>query len=149
MLFLETYLLKVYNGVSDRCGVPQLAKKLNQVGLWLHFVELLIRLTIILYLIALLILFVFLWLICLFPDPRAAYQKGSPTFEGWAKLSYASSYERAADIWRTCGIKGKFSESCNLFTWTMLVVLAYIGVCSGFYSCRPLHVLPFDFRLYA
>lgn len=25
-------LLKVYNGLSDKCGIPQLAKKLNQVG---------------------------------------------------------------------------------------------------------------------
>lgn len=58
LLFLETYVLKVYNSVSNHCGIPQLAKKLNQVGLWQFFIELLSLLTIIyiLFLIALVIL---------------------------------------------------------------------------------------------
>lgn len=32
-LYCVRYMLKVYRGLSDHCGIPQLARKLNEVGM--------------------------------------------------------------------------------------------------------------------
>lgn len=37
IVYLFSMLLQVYNGLADRCGITQLAKKLNQVDLLWHY----------------------------------------------------------------------------------------------------------------